>query len=65
MSTYSDGLRHGYDDAYEQVQDILGRDISDAKKLELIGYLVASRVTGAVTALPDEYPDEDAHDPRD
>lgn len=66
MSTYSEGLRHGYDDMAEQVQDILGRDIPDARKLELIGFLVAQRAdSSTVTPLPDEYPDGDAHDPRD
>lgn len=36
MNDYSEGLRHGYEDAYKAVRGILERDLPDAVKLQRI-----------------------------
>ena len=53
MSTYSEGLKHGYSDMARFVQDVLDLDLPDAAKLERIGQLVAPQASAAVAELPD------------
>lgn len=42
MNQYSEGLRHGWEDANKMVRGILERDLPDARKLELIAQQVES-----------------------
>lgn len=38
---YRQGLAHGWEDARKEIREILARDVSDARKLELIAERVA------------------------
>lgn len=46
MSGYSEGLRHGWEDAEKAIRDILARDITDAEKLQRIQRRVEAPVIG-------------------
>ena len=49
---YREGLRHGYEDMAQFVQDVLDQDLPDAGKLDKIAGLVAPHTSGAVTEQP-------------